>query len=91
MKILEVIYRGEYSIQVLFEDGTSGIVRLNDLVQKSIFQALKDTSQFSKVYTTGYSVAWSEALEIDGATIYAELTGKDFGEAFISKDAYASN
>jgi hypothetical protein len=36
---------------------------------------LKDKKQFAKVYTNGYSVAWSNELEIDATTIYLEITG----------------
>ena len=91
MKVLEVTYKGDYSINVLFEDGVSGTVQLNDLVQKGIFQVLKNTNHFSKIFTTGYSIAWSEELEIDAATIYAAFTGKDFGEAFTPKYSNATN
>ena len=91
MKVLEVIYQGDYAIYVSFEDGVAGTIHLNTLVEKGIFQALKDTNQFSKVYTTGYSIAWSEELEIDAATIYAELSGKNPGDVFISTHSYATN
>ena len=32
------------------------------------------------VYTTGYSIAWSNELEIDATAIYSDLTGKHFGK-----------
>jgi len=88
MKVLEVTYKGDYTISILFEDGVEGTIRLNDLVEKGIFQVLKDTTQFSKVYTTGYSIAWSEELEIDAANIYTELSGKDPGEVFTATHSY---
>lgn len=88
---MEVTYRGDYAIYVSFEDGVAGTIHLNTLVEKGIFQALKDTNQFSKVYTTGYSIAWSEELEIDAATIYAELSGKNPGDVFIPTRSYATN
>jgi len=91
MKVLEATYKGGYNIHVLFEDGIAGIVNLNDLVGKGIFLPLKDTTLFAKVYTTGYSIAWSDQLEIDAATIYAELSGKAPGEVFSSFHSYATN
>ncbi|MEO8173566.1 MAG: DUF2442 domain-containing protein [Sediminibacterium sp.] len=90
MKVLAVTYKGNYDIHVLFEDGVGGTIHLNDLVEKGIFNRLKDTTQFEKVYTTGYSIAWSDQLEIDAATIYAELSGKVPGEVF-SSQSYATN
>jgi hypothetical protein len=66
-------------------------VELNDLVEKGIFKVLQDKNQFAKVYTNGYSIAWSKELEIDATTIYAELTGKHFGEILTPKLSDASN
>jgi hypothetical protein len=91
MKVLEATYQGGYDIHVLFEDGVAGTIRLNNLIEKGIFLSLKDATKFSQVYTTGYSIAWSDQLEIDAATIYAELSGKNPTEAFSSPYSYATN
>ena len=91
MKVLEVKYLSEFTISVTFDDGVSGTIQLNDLVTKGIFQTLKDKAAFAKVYTKGYSIAWSDELEIDAANIYSEITGKHFGEFVNPKLAYASN
>ena len=90
MKISYVKYAGNHSIHIGFEDGVNGSVNLSDLVESGIFSVLKDVALFSKVYTTGYSVAWSEELEIDAAALYAELTGKN-PATFYSSRAHASN
>ena len=90
MKVLAVTYKNNYDIHVLFEDGVAGTIHLSDLVESGIFRPLKDTAQFAKVYTTGYSIAWSDQLEIDAATIYAELSGKVPGEVY-SSHSYATN
>ena len=73
MKIQEVKYISDYTISIKFVDGVNGTIQLNDLVQKGIFKVLQDKSEFAKVYTNGYSIAWSNELEIDATTIYAEL------------------
>ncbi len=91
MKILEVKYLNDYNISVKFEDGVSGTIQLNDLVTKGIFQSLQDKTIFAKVFTTGYSIAWSNELEIDALNIYSEITGKNFGEIMNPKLSYASN
>ncbi|MBX9735238.1 MAG: DUF2442 domain-containing protein [Chitinophagaceae bacterium] len=91
MKVLGVKYKGDYMIQVSFQDGIEGVIDLSDLVDKGIFIELKDTQKFSTVYTTGYSIAWSEELEIDAANIYAEITGKHPMTAFTPTTMYASN
>ena len=91
MKVQEVKYLSDYTVNIIFEDGVSGTIQLNDLVDKGIFKVLQDKNQFAKVYTNGYSIAWSNELEIDATTIYAELTGKHFGEIFTPKLSHASN
>ena len=78
MKVREVKYIADYTISIKFDDGINGTIQLSDLVQKGIFKLLHDKNQFAKVYTNGYSIAWSNELEIDANTIYAELTGKHF-------------
>jgi hypothetical protein len=80
MKVQEVKYIADYTISIKFDDGVNGTIQLSDLVQKGIFKLLQDKSEFSKVYTNGYSIAWSNELEIDAANIYSELTDKHFGE-----------
>ena len=87
----EVKYINDYTIFVSFDDGVSGIIQLNDLVEHGIFQQLKANDRFSKVYTTGFSIAWSEELEIDGASIYAALTGTIPSNYFNNYTNYASN
>ena len=78
MKVQEVKYISDYIISIKFDDGVYGTIELNDLVQKGIFKVLQDKNEFAKVYTNGYSIAWSNELEIDATTIYSELTGKKF-------------
>ena len=91
MKVQEVKYISDYIISIKFEDGVSGNIELSDLVQKGIFKVLQDKSEFAKVYTNGYSIAWSNELEIDTTTIYSELTGKNFGEILSPKLSHATN
>ena len=76
MKVQEVKYIADYTINIKFDDGISGTIQLNDLVQKGIFKVLQDKNLFAKVYTNGYSIAWSDELEIDATKIYSDLTGK---------------
>jgi hypothetical protein len=91
MKIQEVKNISDYIISIKFDDGVNGTIELNDLVQKGIFKVLQDKNQFAKVYTNGYSIAWSNELEIDATKIYSDLTGKNFGEILSPKLTHASN
>ncbi len=91
MKVQEVKYVSDYTISIKFDDGVSGTIQLNDLVEKGIFKVLQDKAKFAKVYTNGYSVAWSDELEIDATAIYLVITGKHFGEINNPKLSNATN
>jgi hypothetical protein len=91
MKAIKVEALNDYNISIGFEDGIKGVVNLQELVEQGIFQILKDKKKFSKVYTTGYSIAWSDELEIDALTVYAELLNKHPEDVLKSAYHYASN
>lgn len=77
MKAIRVKAVSGYKVAVWFEDGANGQIDLSELVRHGIFMELRDESRFAQVYTTGYSIAWSDELEIDALTIYAELLNKN--------------
>lgn len=73
MKAIGVKALEGYKIEVVYTDGVTGTVDLNDLVQKGIFQQLKTGSAFQNVHTDGSAIIWSDELEIDAENIYAEI------------------
>jgi hypothetical protein len=80
-----------YKLNVRFDDGVSGDIELKSFIANGIFKVLQAPDLFDKVYTTGYSVAWSDELEIDALTIYAELLKKSPQEIFTTDFNYAAN
>ncbi|MDB4924738.1 DUF2442 domain-containing protein [Mucilaginibacter sp.] len=91
MKAISVNALPEYKLQLTFDDGVSGIIDLNDFIGKGIFLGLRDEQFFNKVYTTGYSIAWNDELEIDVIAAYAEIVNKK-PEDILSADLnYAAN
>jgi len=91
MKIESVTYVSGYTLHVKFLDGVEGDIELTELVSKGIFKVLQNQKLFEKVFNTGYSIAWSEELEIDSDTIYMELSGKSIGDLIPKKTVHASN
>jgi len=77
MKAIHVEADKGYKIRVTFDDGICGTVDLSDTVQKGVFTALQQGNAFRNVTTDGYSISWSDELEIDAANIYAEITGTE--------------
>lgn len=91
MKIESVKYVDGYTLHVKFTDGVEGHIELSDLVGKGIFKEIQNEALFAKLYTTGYSIAWSEELEIDSDAIYMEITGKSISDIAPQNPAHASN
>jgi hypothetical protein len=91
MKAVHVNVLPDYRLQVTFDDGVSGVVDLKDFIGNGIFAELKNTALFDKAYTTGYSVAWSEELEIDVIALYAEILNKKPEDILFANFNYATN
>lgn len=91
MKAIEIKALDNHKLFVLFDDRVSGEIDLKKLVSKGIFRVLKDQILFAKAYSTRYSIAFSDELEIDILSVYAELSGKKPEEVLRSSTLYASN
>jgi hypothetical protein len=91
MKIESVKYISGFTLHVKFLDGVEGDIELSDLVDKGIFSVLQSQEYFAKAYNTGYSIAWSDELEIDSDTIYMEISGKSLDALHPQNPAHASN
>jgi hypothetical protein len=91
MKVIRVSPLTDYKLQVVFDDDVSGIVDLKQFVKNGIFSVLQDELLFNKVYTNGYSIAWSNELEIDALTVYAEFLNKKPEEIMGRNFSYATN
>ncbi len=91
MKIRDLKYISDYTLYVSFEDGIEGNFKLDDLIEKGIFIVLKNKDLFAKAHSTGYSIAWSDELEIDSDKVYLDISGKSIDEIMNITSAYASN
>jgi len=91
VKATEVTALSEYKIKVVFDDGVSGIVDLEELIPKGIFRQLKDKSIFQNIYTDGSAIAWSDELEIDAANIYAEILKTEPAELLHTPSFHAAD
>jgi hypothetical protein len=91
MKITNVNALSGYKLQVVFDDGVSGEIDLKDFIGNGVFASLTDHTLFNKAYTTGYSIAWNDELEIDAVTVYAEILNKNPEDVISANYSYASN
>jgi hypothetical protein len=91
MKVISVEPLSDYRLRITFDDGISGMIDLKDFVKIGVFSSLQNVNLFNEVYTNGYSIAWSDELEIDPLTVYAELSGKTPEDVLSANFNYAAN
>jgi len=78
-EVKEARYAGKYQIQLLFEDGCSGVVDVMKFIEEGTALApLRDPSLF-KAFSIEYgTVVWkSHSLDIAPETLYREAIGKE--------------
>jgi hypothetical protein len=81
--LISAEYRGDYKIELVFEDGKSGIVDFSSYINKSgIFNKFKDINYF-KNFTVDLEVktlVWGNEIDIAPEILYAEATNSPLPE-----------
>jgi hypothetical protein len=63
-----------YRIELVYPDGTTGVIDLSDSVGKGVFAPLQDEAFFRTVHIGQYGqIAWTEDLEICPDAAYLEI------------------
>jgi len=78
-EVTEARYAGKYQMQILFEDGASGIVDFIKFMEDgTVFAKLKDPALFKNFALEYGTIVWkSESLDIAPETLYREATGNE--------------
>jgi len=75
--VISASYKGEYSIEVTFEDGAIGIVDFSKYLERGgAFDKFKDI-EFFKTFTINEELGvltWGDEIDIAPETLYAEAT-----------------
>jgi hypothetical protein len=75
--LISASYKGEYKIEVRFDDGNSGIVDFAIYLEKGgVFEYFKDINFFKqfRVNEELGVLTWQEKIDIAPETLYAEAT-----------------
>jgi hypothetical protein len=84
-RIVRVDVLSDYRLDLLFEDGTHGLVDLSHLVGSGVFTAWKDYSIFQGVKIgDGGELIWSDSVDLCADSLYLRVTGKSPEEIFPS-------
>ena len=65
-------YRGDYSIQVTFNDGKSGTIDFLQWLEGPMFEPLKDPGYFQRFFLDGGTVSWPNGADIAPETLYEQ-------------------
>jgi hypothetical protein len=76
--VISAIYRGEYKIEVTFDDGKKGVIDFAKYLKRGgVFERFKDMD-FFRAFTINRELGiltWQDKLDIAPETLYAEATG----------------
>ncbi len=81
--VVSAVYKGDYRIEVTFEDGKKGIVDFAKYIEKGgIFERLKDKDFFAcfEVNQELGTLSWQNEIDVAPETLYAEATGSPLPE-----------
>jgi hypothetical protein len=76
--IVSAIYRGDYKIEIEFDDGKKGIMDFSKYLKRGgIFQRFQEMDFFHrfKVHPELGVLTWENGIDIAPETLYAEVTG----------------
>ena len=76
--VVSASYKGEYKIQVTFDDGKGGVVDFSKYLTKGgVFSRFKDINFFKKFSINRELgvLTWKDEIDVAPETLYAEATG----------------
>ena len=76
-KITKVKVLQDYRLELVFDDGVSGMVNLADLVGKGVFALWLDRQAFEQVRIgSSGELVWGDQVDLCPDALYLKVTGK---------------
>jgi hypothetical protein len=72
-KIREIVPKPDWTLHVVFTDGTNGVFDVNPYLDDEAFEDLKDINEFMKVHNGGYYVEWECGADLSSDTLRAKM------------------
>ncbi|NPV02921.1 MAG: DUF2442 domain-containing protein [Brevinematales bacterium] len=69
-RLIEALYSGEYKIFLKYEDGTEGIINLEEELFGEIFEPLKNVEFFKSFKIQGSSILWDNDADFAPEFLY---------------------
>jgi hypothetical protein len=71
--IREIEPKPDWSMHVVFTDGTKGVFDVNPYLNDEAFEGLRDINEFMKVHNGGYFIEWECGADLSGDTLRAKM------------------
>ena len=92
--VISANYKGEYKIEVTFEDGATGVVDFSKYLSKGgVFEKFKDIEFFKnfKIHDELGVLTWGDEVDIAPETLYAEATNSPLPDWMDIKKSSTAN
>jgi len=92
--IIDAVYKGDYLIELIFDDGKRGIVDFSKYLKRGgVFRKFKSIEYFRSFQINRELgvLTWSDELDIAPETLYAEATGARLPSWMEKKENIKSN
>jgi uncharacterized protein DUF2442 len=79
--VVKATYRGDYLIELEFDDGEKGVVDFSKYAERGgVFERFKDLAYFRGFSMNAElgALTWGDDLDVAPETLYAEATGRGF-------------
>jgi hypothetical protein len=92
-KPIKVLSLKRYKLELLYSDGTTGVVDLSHLANKGVFCIWEKADTFDKVYIDDETnaIAWNDEVDICPDSLFLKLKNMTFDEWKETQLAYAHN
>ena len=81
--VISASYKGEYRIEIVFEDGQRGVVDFSPYLKRGgVFRRFRDIGFFRafRVNAELGTLTWNDEIDIAPETLYAQATGQPLPE-----------
>jgi len=76
-RINDVKFLGDYRLELVFDDGVTGVVDLSDLVGKGVFALWRDRAAFARVRIgNSGELVWDDQVDLCPDALYLKATAK---------------